>query len=302
MYYHWNVIGHQKELAQLESDFQTENIPHAYLFVGPEKIGKFRIAKSVAGILQCPNNFCHTCPTCIQIEKKCHTDTIELEDDGESIKIDAVRDIIARLNMTGQSRYKIFLIQNIGRLTDEAGNCLLKTLEEPPGKTVFIFTAGQLKNIMPTVASRMRIVQFRKLPDEVLRAALKEMFPDADQDMLDQAVLLSLGRSGKAIQLLRDPEAFQEVRDLYRLIQFLDEKATPASRFTALQDIIQNPQKMRNFLSLLAHYFRQKMFDAPSVAKKYAAIHIISEIHRVMNLANRNINPRLLMENLMLKL
>lgn len=302
MYYHWNVIGHQKELAQLESDFQTGNIPHAYLFVGPEKIGKFRIAKSIAGILQCPNNFCHTCPACIQIEKKCHTDTIELEDDGESIKIDAVRDIIARLNMTSQSRYKIFLIQNIGRLTDEAGNCLLKTLEEPPAKTLFLFTAGQLKDIMPTIASRMRVVHFKKLPDEVLRTALKEIFPDADQDMLDQAVLLSLGRSGKAIQLLRDPEAFREVRDLYRLIQFLDEKATPASRFMALQDIVQDPQKMRNFLSLLVHYFRQKMFDAPSMAKKYAAIDVISEIHRVMNLANRNINPRLLMENLMLKI
>lgn len=302
MYYPWNVIGHQKELAQLESDFKTGNIHHAYLFVGPEKIGKFRIAKSVAGILQCPSNFCHSCPTCIQIEKKCHLDTIELEDDGESIKIDTIRDIIARLHMTSQSQYKILLIQNIGRLTDEAANCLLKILEEPVAKTLFLFSAGQLKDIMPTIASRMRIVHFRKLPDEILHDALKELFPEAEEDMLDQVLLLSLGRSGKAIQLMREPEAFQEVRDCYRLIEFLDEKATLAARFSAIIEFSQNPLKMRAFLSLFVHYFRRKMFSGSTFEQKSVAIRIIEEIHRVMNLANRNINPRLLLENLMIHL
>ncbi len=302
MYYNWNVIGHEKELGLLERDFRENNIHHAYLFVGPEKVGKFRVAKSVAGILQCPENFCHSCLICSQIEKKCHPDIIELEDDGQSIKIDAVRDIIARLNMTSPGRYKILLIQNIGRLTEEAGNCLLKTLEEPPQKTIFLFTVSQLRDIMPTIASRMRIVHFKKLPDEILREALKKLFPDVDEDTLDQALLLSLGRSGKAIQLLRDPETFQEVRELYRLIQFLDENATPATRLTTVQEISQDAQKMRNFLLLLVHYFRRKMFGQPSKEKKQASIQIIREIHRVMDLASRNVNPRLLMENLMLQL
>ena len=171
MYYNWNVIGHEKELGLLEHDFRENNIHHAYLFVGPEKVGKFRVAKSVAGILQCPENFCHSCPTCIQIEKKCHPDIIELEDDGQSIKIDTVRDIIARLNMTSQGRYKILLIQNIGRLTEEAGNCLLKTLEEPPQKTIFLFTVSQLRDIMPTIASRMRLIHFKKLGNDVYNSS-----------------------------------------------------------------------------------------------------------------------------------
>lgn len=302
MFYNWNVIGHERELVDLEKDFTSGNINHAYLFVGPEEIGKFRVAKSIAEILQCPNDFCHTCPTCIQIVKKCHADTIELDDDGESIKVEAIRDIIARLNMTSQSNYKILLIENIGRLTAEASNCILKTLEEPPPKTVFIFTASQLRDIMPTVASRMRIVHFRKVPDEILSQALKSRFPGAAQDTIDQVILLSLGRSGRAIQLMTNPEKFQEVRDLYRHIQFLDENATKATRILSAQELAVNPQKMRSFLSLLVHHFRRKMLQEKSSEKKAHEVHIIEEIHRVIDLLSKNVNPRVLLEHIMIQL
>lgn len=300
MLYHWNVIGHSAELARLEEDFKSGNIHHAYLFAGPEKVGKFRVAKAVSQILQCPNNFCHTCPTCVQIEKKCHPDTIELEDDGESIKIGTIREIINRLSMTGQSRYKILLIQNIGRLTEAAS--LLKTLEEPPEKTIFLFTAGQLRDIAPTIASRMRIIHFRKLPDDVLREALQKEYPQADMETLDQVILLSLGRSGRALQLLKNPEMFQELRDLYRHIQFLDEKASVATRMLSAQEISQDPQKMKTFLALLTHYVRQKLLTAKTADGKKRAISGISEIHRVIDLAGRNVNPRLLLENIMMTL
>lgn len=302
MLYNWNVIGHEKELARMEADLINGNIHHAYLFVGPEKVGKFRVAKAVSKILQCPNNFCHTCPSCIQVEKKCHADTIELEDDGESIKIDAVREILARLQMTGQSQYKILLIQNIGRLTDEAANCLLKTLEEPPEKTVFLFTAGQLKDIAPTIASRMRILHFKKLNDTVLTDALQKAHPNVDRETIAQVILLSLGRSGRALQLLAEPEKFQEVRDLYHHIQFLDEKAGIATRMIAAAEICQDPARLKMFLTLLAHYLRNKMLHVDDFAEKTRMLRAIEKIHEINGLLLRNVNNRLLMENLMINL
>jgi DNA polymerase III gamma/tau subunit len=300
MFYHWNVIGHEKELHSLESDILNNNIHHAYLFTGPEKIGKYRVAKSLAGILQCPNNFCHTCQTCIQVDKKCHPDTIELEDDGESIKVTTMKDILGRLSMTGGSRYKVLLIQDIGRLTESS--MLLKPLEEPTGKTVFIFTAGQLRDVTPTIASRMRIIHFKKLPDDVLRASLKKIYPMIEDEMLEEVLLLSLGRSGKAIQLLSNPEAFSELHDLYHQIQFLDEKAGIGSRLMAIQEIGKDPQKTKTFLSLMAHYFRYKLFTEQPAPKRAATIKILEEIHRVISLLDRNVNPNLLLENLMLQL
>lgn len=302
MFYQWNIIGHQPELTRLEEDLRSNSVHHAYLLVGPEMVGKFRVAKSMAQILQCHNNFCHTCPDCTQIDKKIHPDTMQLDDDGESIKIDAVREIIARLSMTGQSRHKILLIDNIGRLTDEASNCLLKTLEEPSAKTIFIFTASQLRDIMPTIASRMRIMHFKKLHDDVLKIALQKLYPDEESATLDQAILLSLGRSGRAIKLIQDPEMFQELRDIYHQIQFLEEKASPAKRMVAMQEISADPQKIKVFLQLLAHYFRRNLLQTSSDKGRQRAIRIIEEIHRVTNLLSQNVNPRLLMENIMLAL
>lgn len=302
MLYNWNVIGHDKELARLEEDFANDNIHHAYLFVGPEKVGKFRVAKAVCKILQCPNNFCHKCPTCIQIEKKCHADTIELEDDGESVKLETIKEIIARLSMTSQSRYKVLLIQGIGRLTTEASNCLLKTLEDPHGKTIFLFTAGQLRDILPTVASRMRIVHFKKLHDDILRKALGELYPNIDQETLNQAIILSLGRSGRAIQLLNNPEMFQELHEMYDKIKFLDEKAGAATRMLEMQELAQDPQRTKTFLALLTHYFRQKMLNSKLAPERIRAMNVISAIHRGIDLLARNINTRLLLENIILSL
>lgn len=302
MYFNWNVIGHEKELLMLEEDILGGNVHHAYLFAGPSKIGKFRIARSMAGILQCQNNFCHSCPICIQIEKRCHLDTIELKDNSESIKINEIREIIERLNMTGQGAYKFLLLQNIGRLTEEAGNCLLKTLEEPPAKTVFIFTAGQIQDVMPTIASRMRIINFKKLPDNVLKEALKKRYPDVSNEMLNQVLLLSLGRSGTAIQLLSMPEEFQQLHEIYSNIQFLDEKGSISTRISAMQELSKDPRKIKTFLSLLVHFYRQKMLNEKSPAKKMDVANIIKEIHRVINLIDRNVNPRLLLENIMLQI
>lgn len=300
MHYSWNIIGHEQELTGLERDFLNHTVHHAYLFTGPEKIGKFRVAKVAAQILQCPNEACHTCPTCIQLEKKSHPDTIELEDDGESLKIGLIRDLIARLHMTGQSRYKILLIQNIGRLTEEAANCLLKILEEPPPGTIFIFTAAQLRDIPTTIASRMRTVHFRMLPDEVLAQALTQRYPELEKETLDQILLLSLGRSGRALALLSNAELFRELRETYREIQFLDEKAALSTRLIAMHDISADEQKLHTFLTLLALYFRHMMLTSQIYPTRMRALRILEHIHRTSGLLRRNINTRLVMEHLML--
>lgn len=302
MIYKWNIIGHEKELAHLEEDLKSNNLHHAYLFVGPAKIGKGRVAKCLARILQCPNDFCGACAHCIQIEKKCHPDTIEIEDDGESIKIETVREIIARLAMTGQSRHKILLIHNIGRLTPEAANCLLKTLEEPTPGTIFIFTANRLRDILPTIASRMRIAHFKALPDELLQKALERRYPEADASAIREVILLSMGRSGRAIQLMDDPVAFREIHELYANVKFFAEKAGIATRLTAMQEIAKEPGKTENFLALLTHYLRDSLLNSASVAERKRALAVIDKIHMAFKHIEHNVSPRFLLENIMLSL
>src|SRR3989338_7871543 len=153
--------------------------------------------------------------------------------------------------MTSQSAYKILLIQNIGRLTDEAANCLLKILEEPPSRTIFLFTVSHLRDVMPTIISRMRTVKFSKLEDGLLRTALRERYPHVDDETLNRVLALSLGRSGHAIKLMENPEAFAKILEQYRTIEFLSENASYAARFMAMQNLSQDPQELKVFLELL---------------------------------------------------
>jgi DNA polymerase-3 subunit delta' len=169
MKYNWSIIGHEKQLLQIEKDLESGNLAHAYLLSGPNSVGKNTVAKKMAGILQCENDFCHNCNACTQIEKGCHVDTVVFEDDGESIKIETVRKILERLSMTRQAPYKILLVQSLERMGVEAANSFLKMLEEPPERTVFIMTTDNVRLILPTILSRVRVVQFNSVSHLYLR-------------------------------------------------------------------------------------------------------------------------------------
>ena len=119
MKYNWSIIGHENSLKG-ENDISSGNLAHAYLLVGPNSIGKSTVARKMAGILQCKNDFCHSCKDCKQIEKGCHIDVLELNDDKESIKIATVRKVVEQLGMSRQSNYRILLIQKLERMTLEA--------------------------------------------------------------------------------------------------------------------------------------------------------------------------------------
>jgi len=321
MLYKWPIIGHEEQLKRLEEDLENDNLGHAYIFVGPDKVGKFLVAKTLAGILQCPNNYCRSCPTCIQISKGVHLDTIEMRDDGESIKIDQVRTLIASVNMTAQSNYKIVLLDNIGRMGDEAANCFLKTLEEPPKNTLFLMTANNLRELLPTIVSRSRIIKFPAIPEDKLRKKVIEMKDvlkiDATDDSVERACMLSLGRPGKAIELMQDVDAMREYLRVYNDTRsfFLDKDLT--KRFMYVQSVIEkledDPKALdvfletllyvaRSFLNAKVHSGDKDNEDFPEIINfsKEDLINLVHKIEETRYFISRNINAKLALENLML--
>lgn len=300
MHYHWNIVGHETLLHSLENDMQHENLAHAYLFSGPEKVGKYIVAKKMAHILQCPNNFCHECPTCIQIEKGCHPDTIEFVDDGESIKIEQIRGVIDQLQMTAPSHYKIFLAEKIERMTLEAAHCLLKTLEEPPEKTIFLFTTASLKNLLPTIVSRMRILNFHHCPEDILQQRIAEEYPDTDQETLRQVSRFALGKPGIAFRLLRDPQLLSLYRRMYQDILHFFESEYIFNRFCYVQELVEDPTKIDHFLDILTHLCRSRMLENPLNKSKFPGI--LERISGTRSALKRNANKKLALEGLMLSL
>jgi len=300
MKYKWRIIGHERLVQGLENDIASNNVSHAYLFTGPEKVGKFTVAKTFAHILQCENDFCHTCKTCVQIDKNSHPDTIIFRDDGESIKIGEMREIINRLNMSAQSKYKIFIAENIERMTDEAGNCLLKTLEEPPKNTVFLFTAIYSRRVLPTILSRVRILKFHHCPEEILSKHLFELYPDADFDAIQQISKFSLGKPGIAFDLMNDPQLVSYYKTLYNDLQrFLDHDGI-FDRFVYVKESADNPHKIGDILNILSHIIRSRILQGNDQTEKY--LKILDQIDYTNFLLKHIINAKLALENLMLNI
>ncbi|MFA6992804.1 MAG: AAA family ATPase [Candidatus Gracilibacteria bacterium] len=300
MKYTWGIIGHEKELAQIEADIETGNLSHAYLLAGQNSIGKFTVAKKMAGILQCNNNFCHECSTCIQVQKGSHLDTIELLDNGESLKIDQIRSLIERICMSKQSNYKIILMQTVERMPREAANSFLKTLEEPPANTIFVMTTNNVRAILPTILSRTRIINFKSLPIGYLEGLLKEHYPDKDPEAIKHACIFSLGRVGKAVHLIESPEALSDYVSMYHDIRNFLEHKSVVSRFSYVNSLLENEGKVSIFLDILAHVLRSKLLENPSSSQSY--INTLLKLDEGGILLKKNVNDRLVLENLMLAL
>lgn len=299
MKYNWSIIGHENQLKRIEMDIETGNLTHAYLLAGQNSVGKYTVARKMAGILQCENDFCHKCNACLQVEKGCHIDTIEFRDNGESIKIEEVRKIVERLNMTRQSPCKVLLIHKLERMTPEAANSFLKILEEPPGKTVFIMTTDNIRGLLPTLVSRVRTIKFGSVSDTFLREKLSELYPNCDEKTISQVSLFSLGKTGKAIQLMNNPDVLANYLKVYHDAQnFIDHKNI-ADRFAYVEELLRDEKMVELFLDILTHILRSKMLERERLKHCIAMLDSISEASALLK---KNVNDRLVLENLMLSL
>jgi DNA polymerase-3 subunit delta' len=311
MIYNWNIIGHEKQLNMLENDISTGNLSHAYFLCGPSHVGKYTVAKKLAHILQCPNNFCGTCPVCVQVRKGSHLDTMEYANNHESIKIEQVREIIGRCSMSGQSNYKIVLLQSVGRMTNDAANCLLKTLEEPPPRTVFIMTASHIREILPTIVSRARVLKFHAFSVKFLTEKLREMFPTSEEETLNNVAQLALGKTGQAIDLMNNPDELAYHLKLYKDVLYLLETQNVVERFRYVEELVEDESRRRDFLNIMLHVLREKMLEESgkngSGLRTQGAHRAgfqprcwISSVENAKSLLKQNVNARLVLENLML--
>ena len=205
------VIGHEALLRLIGRAVARETLPPSLLFVGPEGVGKRRVAVALAQVQNCSSvrstgvaevDACGECPTCLRIEKAAYTDVVLIEP-GEtgSITIDPVR------NAIGQSTYRPFegrrrvvIVVDADRLVVQAQNALLKTLEEPPDASQFVLTTSRPDLLLPTVRSRCQRLSFGRLTtDEVLRVLDRQI----DRSPDTRAAAASAGGSaGRALELV----------------------------------------------------------------------------------------------------
>ncbi len=204
------VFGQEQVTATLQAAINKDKLTHAYLFHGPRGTGKTTTARILAKRVNCqqPNGAepCGQCVSCLAVGKSSHTDVIEI-DAASNRGIDDIRDLRERISTApAMSRYKVYIIDEVHMLTNEASTALLKTLEEPVKHAIFILATTEIHKVLPTILSRCQIYRFRRAsPPEMtnrLRFLLKKEKREAADDVLDLIIQRSDGCYRDAESLL----------------------------------------------------------------------------------------------------
>ncbi|WP_214404491.1 DNA polymerase III subunit delta' [Pseudonocardia lacus] len=206
----WDEVVGQPEAVEELSRAAAEPtaMTHAWLFTGPPGSGRSVAARAFAAALQCPDNGCGHCATCHTVLSGTHPDVREVVPEGLSISVSEMRALVqlaARRPATAP--HQILVITDADRLTEGAANALLKAVEEPPARTVFLLCApsDHPDDVPITIRSRCRVVPLRTPSAEAVAGVLTER-DGVPPDMAAWAASVSGGHVGRARHLARDPE------------------------------------------------------------------------------------------------
>ena len=172
-----NLIGQDHIKTTLINALKSDRVAHAYLFTGPRGTGKTSTARLVAKALNCTdlqNGFepCDKCSICQDISVSRLIDLVEI-DAASNRGIDEVRDLKEKINFApSHARYKVYIIDEVHMMTNEAFNALLKTLEEPPAHAYFILATTEIHKIPSTIISRCQRFDFRRISEKAILTRL----------------------------------------------------------------------------------------------------------------------------------
>jgi DNA polymerase III delta' subunit len=162
-----DLIGQDRVIARLRAAIAQDRVHHAYLFTGGAGAGKRRAAQVLAAALNCltrPGEGCAECEACAKIEQGIHPDVVTLEREGPSqqVPIETIRrEVVARVGLPPhEARVRVFVIEEATALALPSANALLKTLEEPPPRTMFVLATTSPDLLLPTIRSRCQRIVF----------------------------------------------------------------------------------------------------------------------------------------------
>lgn len=222
-----SVYGQEEVVTVIKNAIVSGKVSHAYLFCGPRGTGKTTIAKIIARLVNCENlvdgNPCGKCYNCLNYLNS--NDIVEI-DAASNNGVDEIRELKDKINLVpSNSKYKVYIIDEVHMLTTQAFNALLKTLEEPPSHVIFILATTEPHKIPLTIASRCQKFRFSKIDDKKIVERLREISNlegiTIDDDALYEIARLSDGGMRDAINFLDQLVAYSNdnitIDDVYKV-------------------------------------------------------------------------------------
>jgi DNA polymerase-3 subunit delta' len=323
----WGLLGHEWAVNLLKQHVIFESQRHAYLFTGPESIGRRTLALRFAQALNCPSPVapgdpCRICRTCTQIDAMLYPDLaiVQAEQSGGVIKVDQIRELIRSLSLAPYAgRYRVAILLRFEEANPNAANALLKTLEEPPPQVVLILTSESVDRLLPTIVSRCEVVRLRPVRADTISKGLQSGWKMKEEEAKTLAQLCD-GRPGYAVRLFQEP-ALLSRRDAWLEDQQRLLSADLVDRFTYAERLAKDKEKTRAALLMWQSFWRDVMLAAgganlPPTNLDHAeevgfladrlgldlARRLVQRLQDSIELLDRNVNPRLILEILMLDL
>ncbi|HVO71113.1 MAG TPA: DNA polymerase III subunit delta' [Aggregatilineaceae bacterium] len=318
----WPIVGHEWAVEHLDRAIRHGRVRHAYLFTGPDRIGKTTLARVFAMTLNCTgaNSPCGQCRACTLIARNVHPDVtvVEAASMGSALRIEQVRDLQQTLALCPyEARYRVAILRRFHEANPAAANALLKTLEEPSPDVVLILTANSADRLLPTIVSRCQPLNLHPVPVHTVREALEQGW-GAPGDVAQTLAQLSGGRIGWAIGAVENPAELEQ-RDLALFLLRQALHGSRRDRFALVEQLALEKPALFDLLEVWQGYWRDALLvasgsRAPITNYDHAeelthlaetvgldvAGRALAATRRTIDALGKNVNTRLALEVLML--
>ncbi|MFH1187461.1 MAG: AAA family ATPase [bacterium] len=338
--FNWPIVGHEKIISFLQAGIEKNNLSHAYIFYGAKHLGKRTVAQYFAKSIFCKELHhqnglpCGKCANCRQFENKTHSDLIILKRITDSktgklkknISIEQIKEASGKLALSSFLKdYKIVIIEEAEKLSLSAANSLLKILEEPKGKTIFILVANHFENLPKTIISRCQKIKFLPVSFSANYDYLvqKKMI---DRDTAASLAVAACGKPGAVEYFLRKPQGENnwdkynnEIKNIFGLIQqddyqrieFIDKilpkNLEPEEQKEITLDFLDKWRSIMRDLLLIKNEIPQAETKEQfkQTARKYQNVQLINLLDKIKKskiYLENNVGVKLILENFVLGL
>ncbi|MCK5533643.1 DNA polymerase III subunit delta' [bacterium] len=321
--YFSNILGQEIPLKIIQNAVKAEKYAHAYLFVGPEGVGKKSTAFAFARLLNCKHRVaidnkgekhasgadlalqdintydaCGECISCKKIEKQIHPDVSFIYPEKKDIRINQMRTLKYQAQFKPmEGSCKVYIIDKARMMNKESANSVLKLLEEPPDRVLIILIAQNKYGILPTIISRCQVIKFNLLSDNLIVRSLREKYKIEEEKALFFSQL-SNGSIGKAFSLSQGKTEESKKKADFLIAKIIQGDFISLFSESEKLSFSKDREELEKILSIMMAAYKQKMYKNPN--GKYQSI--LEIILQTKENIKRNINVGIALDEMFLSI
>ncbi len=323
-----DIIGQERAIKILTKSLKEDKVSSSYIFIGSEGTGKKFTAIEFTKTINCLNlnknlETCDNCHSCNEINKQCCPDLKMVGTTKGSIKIEQIREIRKEIELKPfRSKKKVYIIDQAEKMTLEASNCLLKTIEEPPYYAIIILICSKIDPILPTIVSRCQIVNFGLVNSLKIKEILLNKINNLENDKAEIISKLAQGSIGKAFKLTADKEYFIRREEVLDYLSAIFPGKYNDDFFAKVEKMVSEMDRIEEILEMIKLWYRDILIIKNTGNQKYIVnydkleivgkksqvysqkmlIDILDYLEQVEEYLMKNINKRLILERLFIKM